>query len=197
MQRGYLTMNNNNENNNKPTDDDLLEHDFDGIKEKNAPIPTWFNLLLYGSIVFAVIYMIYYHVMQDGQSIHHEEAISMGKATDNSSNQDYDYLASSKDAKILAHAKTIFDTNCASCHGLHGEGGVGPNLTDDYWIHGDTYKDVERVINDGIIDKGMPAWGNLLGKKAVNELVAYIISIQETNPQNAKKAEGVHGKLHQ
>lgn len=190
-------MTKNDEKKKKTKDDnEILDHDFDGIKEKNAPIPTWFNMLLYGTIIFAVVYMIYYHIIHDGQTLHHEEEISMGKTQNSATQNKFDYATAMKDPKILADAKIIYETNCASCHGMKGEGGVGPNLTDDYWIHGDTYQDVAHVIGEGALSKGMPAWNNLLGPTKVNELVAYIASMQGTNPANGKKAEGNPGKLH-
>lgn len=193
-------MSNNNNDNKKDSkdksDNEILDHEFDGIKETNNPVPTWFNILLYGTIIFALVYMVYYHIVQDGHTLRHEEEISMGKKPTTTAQEEFNYLAASKDPKILADAKGIYMTNCASCHGQHGEGGVGPNLTDDFWIDGNTYKDVAKIITEGALSKGMPGWGNILGTKKVNELVAYIGSIQGTNPANGKKAEGKAGKLH-
>ncbi len=95
------------------------------------------------------------------------------------------------DAEELAKGKDIFTTNCASCHGMAGEGGIGPNLTDDYWIHGNgDINGIVQVIRDGVPAKGMVAWKNFLPPKQILQVGSYVLTLQGTNPPNAKEPQG-------
>lgn len=172
------------------------EHpDFDGIKENENPIPLWFNLLLIFTVAFSIVYMIYYHVINDS-SVMDSEKLGVSENAAQSSSSSVDYKSLIANAQIVEEGKNIYVTNCASCHGDKGQGGVGPNLTDDFWITGNTYADVNKVISEGVISKGMPGWKSILGDKKIQELVAYIGAIQGTNPAGAKASEGKAGKLH-
>ena len=86
--------------------------------------------------------------------------------------------------------KTIFNTQCAACHGLLGEGGIGPNMTDKYWIHGGSIKDVFSTIKYGVIEKGMIPWKDQLRAKEMQQVSSYILSLQGTNPPNPKAPQG-------
>lgn len=186
-----------NNNNNKDKEGKLLDHDFDGIKEYDNPMPLWFQFIFYGTIIFAAIYMIYYHIIQDGHAIKNEYNASMGKKPEGTGNKgSFDFAANLKNSDMIESGKQLYMTNCASCHGDKGQGTVGPNLTDDYWISGDTYQDMQKAIEEGVPAKGMPGWKAILGEKKINSLVIYIGSLQGTNPPNAKKPEGKPGKLH-
>jgi cytochrome c oxidase cbb3-type subunit 3 len=93
--------------------------------------------------------------------------------------------------EILAAGKVVFDKICYVCHGKFGEGLVGPNFTDDYWIHGGKPEDLLKIINEGVIDKGMLSYKSQLNKAQINNVVAYILSLQGTNPPNQKAPQGV------
>ena len=90
----------------------------------------------------------------------------------------------------VAAGKDVYATNCFPCHGQHGEGGIGPNLTDDYWIHGGKSSDIVRVISNGVPDKGMTSWLPILGENRVVQLAAFIISLHGTSPPGAKAPQG-------
>ncbi|BBH53647.1 c-type cytochrome [Fluviispira sanaruensis] len=176
----------------------FLEHDFDGIKELDNPIPLWFHCLFFGTIFFAAAYLLYYQIYKGGGTIKKEYLISMGQESPGKSGGEapFDYKNFLQDADKIANGKKIYASNCASCHGMNGQGTVGPNLTDDYWVAGDTFADVQKIIEEGEPAKGMPGWKTILGDKKIQDLVLYIASIQGTNPPGAKKPEGKPGKLH-
>lgn len=174
----------------------LLEHDFDGIRELGNPVPPWFNFMFYGTIIFAIVYMFYYHVAggpssldeykaeMEAAELHREILIKSGVFVNE---ENVTYLT---DAGALASGKEIYVKNCASCHGNAGEGLVGPNLTDEYWIHGGGIKNVFKTIKYGVPAKGMISWENQLGPKKMQEVASYILSLKGTNPPNAKGPEG-------
>jgi cytochrome c oxidase cbb3-type subunit 3 len=95
------------------------------------------------------------------------------------------------DPAQVATGKALFATNCVACHGPGGAGIIGPNLTDDHWIHGGTPLDIHTTINNGVLEKGMPPWGKVMKPADINALAAYVNSIRHSNPANPKAAEGL------
>ncbi len=175
----------------------ILDHEFDGIKEYDNPIPRWFQILFYGTIIFSAIYLFYYHIFKGGHSLKNEYLASVGSPQNaNASGGEFDYSQNLNNKEILGNGKQVYMANCASCHGMNGQGGVGPNLADDYWIVDNTYKGVQEAIDVGIPAKGMPGWKTILGDKKTQALVIYIATLQGTKPPGAKKPEGKSGKLH-
>ncbi|HWA06850.1 MAG TPA: cbb3-type cytochrome c oxidase N-terminal domain-containing protein [Ignavibacteria bacterium] len=177
--------------------DIMLDHDFDGIKELNNSVPPWFNLLFYGTILIAIIYMIDYHVLGTGTVMvdeylnevkianeKREELIRTG-AFINENN-----VVLLTDAAELDKGKQIWTTNCTPCHGPDGGGTVGPNLTDKNWIHGGGIKNVFMTVSNGVPAKGMISWKTLLTPKQVQQVSSYVLSLQGTTPANGKPPEG-------
>lgn len=177
--------------------DIMLDHDFDGIKELNNSIPPWFNILFYGTIVFAAVYMLNYHVFGSGDVMvdeylqeikianeKREELIRTG-AFINENN-----VTVLTDAADLEKGKQLYNVNCTPCHGPDGGGTVGPNLTDKYWIHGGGIKNVFKTITEGVPAKGMIAWKTLLTPKQIQQVASYVLSLQGTNPPSGKPHEG-------
>ncbi|MCP9766815.1 cytochrome oxidase subunit III [Lacihabitans sp. LS3-19] len=176
----------------------MLDHNYDGIRELDNHLPPWWLGLLYGSIVFAVVYLLNYHVWHWSPSQQEEYTIAMdegkkeveayqaklGESIDEKSVQ----LVS--DAKTLENGKTIFVEKCVACHGANGEGGVGPNLTDEYWIHGGTINDIFGVIKNGVPEKGMISWKATLKPAQIQEVSNYIVTLKGTNPENQKAPQG-------
>lgn len=174
-----------------------MEEDFDGIRELNNKIPPWFNILFYGSIVFAAIYLLDYHVFGSGQVSQEEYSAEMQEADlqkeilfRSGKLVTEDNVTELKDPGSLQSGKETFVANCAVCHGRQGEGLVGPNLTDDYWIHGAGIKNVFRVIKYGVPQKGMVTWQNQLSPKQIQEVASYVLSLHGTNPPNPKAPQG-------
>jgi cytochrome c oxidase cbb3-type subunit 3 len=177
--------------------DIMLEHDFDGIRELNNRVPPWFNLLFYGSILFAAVYLIDYHVLGSGNIMadeynaevtianeKREELIRTG-AFINENNVTF-----LSDGADLDKGKQLFSVNCLPCHGPDGGGTVGPNLTDKYWIHGGGIKNVFTIIKNGVPAKGMISWQNMMTPKQMQQVGSYILTLQGTNPPTGKPPEG-------
>ena len=178
-------------------DDIMLDHDFDGIKELDNKIPPWWNALFYGAIVFAVIYMVDYHVIGDGNvqiSEYNKEmeaaALQLELLTKSGAMITEETVTITKDAGALAAGKETFIKNCAACHGVNGEGLVGPNFTDDYWIHGGSIKNMYHTISEGVPAKGMISWKSQLSPNQIQEVASYIRTLRGTNPPNQKGPEG-------
>lgn len=176
----------------------LIDHEFDGIKELDNPVPGWFNFLFYGSIVVGVMYFITYHVADWGPSQEQEYATEMKKAEEDqklylskSANKiDENSVAISTEAPVISGGKAVYDANCVACHGDKGQGTVGPNLADEYWLHGGKINNVFKTIKYGVPDKGMISWEKTLSPKQISEVSNYIMSLKGTNPANAKAAQG-------
>ena len=177
----------------KEIKDELLDHDFDGIQEFDNSLPPWWLNLFYFTIVFGVIYFAYYHIF-DGGSIQKDYAIQMAKIEkvqkEIEKKEQALVLKPSKDQMILAKGKTVFTTNCAACHGQNAQGIVGPNLTDDYWLHGGKYPEIIKTITKGVPAKGMIAWGGVLSKDQIKDVASYIWSLHGSKPENPKDPQG-------
>jgi cytochrome c oxidase cbb3-type subunit 3 len=175
-----------------------LDHDYDGIKELNNPIPPWFNVLFYGTIVFGIIYLFVYHVFEVAplQAKEYDNQVAVAEKM----KEDYLKKAGNlvdensvkvvTDQKLLAEGNNTYTARCAACHGQKGEGGVGPNLTDEYWLHGGTINDVFKTIKYGVPAKGMIAWQNTLNPLEMQNVSSYIMSLQGSNPPGAKEPQG-------
>ncbi len=173
-----------------------LGHDFDGIHELDNRIPPWFNYLFYGTVIFSVIYMLDFHVLNTSKLSAAEYTEEMKTAQlqkrillANEAPIDENALAILKDETSLTEAKELFKSNCVSCHGNNAEGLVGPNLTDQYWIHGGGVKNIYTTIKKGVPGK-MTSWELVYSPKQIQKLASYVISLQGTNPPNARKSEG-------
>ncbi|HWZ05266.1 MAG TPA: c-type cytochrome, partial [Mucilaginibacter sp.] len=94
------------------------------------------------------------------------------------------------DPTVLASGQTIFKTTCSPCHGINGQGVVGPNLTDDYWLHGNKINDLFKTIKYGVPAKGMPTWEKQLSPKQISDVANYVKSLHGTNPPGAKEPQG-------
>lgn len=175
----------------------LMRHDYDGIHELDNKIPPWFNLLFYGTIIFGIFYMLKFHVFSDGKVQETEYKVEMEEAnlqkhilTESGALISEETVTLLKDAVSLQEGKEIFMKNCMACHGAEGGGLVGPNLTDDYWIHGGGIKNIFKTIKYGVPQKGMISWQTQLDPKKIQEVASYVISLHGTNPPNPKPAEG-------
>lgn len=271
----------------------LLDHDYDGIQELDNDLPPWWKNLFYVTIIFAVVYLFYYHVLDAGDSqsasyIHEMQANDPNYlppvTTGNAEGFKWDYkapnfgsadvtpqqraelekmvqtaaeklvaaqglsaspaaanlpfdqlivLAMSKadtvslellkkdfptqydkfqsgavaeiqapakpaepelkpltDAASIAAGKQIFTTNCVPCHGSKGEGGIGPNMTDNYWIHGGKFSQIVNTIIVGVPAKGMISWERTLKPQQIKEVASFLVTLKGTNPPNPKDPQG-------
>ncbi len=181
--------------------DRLLDHSYDGIQEYDNKLPNWWLFIMYGSIVFALGYWLVFHTLQiadlpvaryDKEMIAAAEAqlakMNEGGVTDESLR----LMATLPDK--VAEGKAIFQQFCVVCHNQQGEGNVGPNLTDKYWIHGGKPTDILNTVTHGVPEKGMVAWGGQLGPRRVQAVVSYVLTLRNTNiPGKAPQGEPYEG----
>ena len=210
-------------------DDKLLDHNYDGIQELDNNLPPWWLNLFFFTIIFALVYTLYYHVFDAGLSStqQYEKEMNpdyqkpenaamlipgytgpyyLGKAEETPKSilgstlmaapaskpkAETVSISALTDAAALASGKQIFATNCVPCHGANGEGIIGPNMTDNYWINGKgDIASVVEVITNGRIAKGMIPWNKTLSPQQILEVGSYILTLQGTNPPNAKAPQG-------
>jgi cytochrome c oxidase cbb3-type subunit III len=174
-----------------------LEESHDGITELDNRIPPWFNYLFGGTVIFAALYLLNYHVWQSSPLPLAEYAEEMTAADlsrrirmASEGTIDEDQLVALVDEASLKAGQERFLKNCITCHGTKAEGIVGPNLTDEYWIHGGGIRNVYTTIKNGIPEKGMISWKLVFTPKEIQQLASYVLSLQGTSPPNAKKPEG-------
>lgn len=182
---------------NEPPDPLLLDHEYDGIRELDNRLPRWWVWLFYITIIFAVGYMAYYHVFQMGElsAAEYNRANAIGAAIKNAAQAKFEAslesLEPSKDAEILGRGNHVFLTYCAPCHRPDGGGLVGPNLCDDYWIHGSKFSDNLKIIISGVPDKGMLTWKGVLQPSEIYSVASYIYTLRGTHPPNPKPPENL------
>lgn len=172
--------------------DVMLDHDYDGIKELDNKLPPWWLWLFYFTVIFSVIYMIKYHVTGDWTSDkeYNEEIVLAKTDVDDylkksGLNIDASTVKLKDDNTTLAAGLEIFTKNCVACHRPDGGGIVGPNLTDDKWIHGGDIKDLFKTISEGVPAKGMQTWKGTLSASQIQQVASYIlIKLKGTKPQN-------------
>ncbi len=175
----------------------LLNHNYDGIEELDNPLPKWWQIIFYGTIVFSVFYVGYYQY-GGGPSSQQELAADLAavKALAPAAPQGAaDIVARidglKGDAVAMTAGKAVYDGKCLACHADRGQGIVGPNLTDKFWIHGDgKAAAIAKVIAEGVADKGMPPWGAVLSPDELAQVSAYIISLRGTNVPGGKEPQG-------
>lgn len=179
----------------------VMEHKYDGIAELDNPIPAWFRILFYATIVFAIGYLLNYHVFHYSRSQDEEYAAEIQQAADDkiayldnpvnsASKVNENNIVQSKDAAVLKSGGALFATRCPPCHGDHAQGIVGPNLTDEYWLHGGKIKDVFKTIKYGVPEKGMISWEKSMSAQQISDIANYVLSLQGSKPAGAKAPQG-------
>ncbi|MBP6334257.1 MAG: c-type cytochrome [Bacteroidia bacterium] len=178
--------------------DVMLDHDYDGIRELDNKLPPWWVWGFYITIIFAFVYIIHYHITGSGelQLEEYQSEIQMA-ALDKEKRiaADANYVTEANVVQLmepnaLGEGKNIYVKNCVACHGNEGQGGVGPNMTDEYWINGGGMKNVFRVITEGVPAKGMISWKTQLSPKQIQYVSSYILAFQGTNPASPKAPQG-------
>jgi len=178
--------------------DITLDHNYDGIRELDNHLPPWWVNMFILTVIWAVGYMWFYHWGGNGlnqadeyktevEAAKKEIAIALaGKANA----VDESNVTALTDASALADGELIFKNVCAACHGTKGEGMVGPNFTDEYWIHGGGIQNVFKIVKYGVPEKGMIAWASQLKPVDMQKVSSYILTLQGTNPPNPKAPQG-------
>ncbi len=180
---------------NHETDPLLMDHESDGIQELDNNLPRWWVWLFYLTILFAFVYMFYYHVFHAGdlQAAEFDKEQKAGELIKNASLAKFEAsmasISPSKEAAVLADGQRVFITYCAPCHRADGGGLVGPNLCDDYWIHGSNFVDNLRTIYNGVPEKGMLTWKGVLKPGEIHAVGSFIYTLRGTHPPNPKPPE--------
>jgi cytochrome c oxidase cbb3-type subunit 3 len=182
--------------------DILMDHEYDGIMELDNKLPPWWLYMFYFTIIFGVVYIIYYQ-FSDGPGQYDEYNTEMAIAAEekeamlanSANNVDENTATLLTDATSISNGKAKFESLCIACHGMSGGStqeplGVGPNLTDEYWIHGGGVKNIFKIIKYGNPSKGMISWEAQLTPVQIQEVASYIISLQGSNPENAREPQG-------
>lgn len=176
----------------------MLDHDYDGIRELDNSLPPWWKYGFYLTIVIAGIYLYRFHISHQGPSSEEEFLAEMEKGeadkaaylAKSANNVDESSVTVLVDGAAVASGKDLFVKNCAACHLADGGGSVGPNLTDDYWLHGGSIKDVFKSIKYGWQDKGMKSWKDDFSPKQMQEIASFVKSLKGTHPATAKEKQG-------
>lgn len=176
----------------------VLDHNYDGIRELDNKLPPWWVYGFYATIIFAVVYMVRYQVLGGTNQIEeYEIAIAEAKVELEEYKRtakdliDVNTVALLTDASDLKAGESVFVANCVACHKVSGGGGIGPNLTDDYWILGGGIKNIFNTISEGgRAGKGMVSWKTDLKPSEMAQVASYILQLHGTNPADAKEPEG-------
>jgi cytochrome c oxidase cbb3-type subunit 3 len=176
----------------------VLEHSYDGIQELDNPTPAWFMSLFYGTIGIGIVYMVYYHVLRDDSVMltEYTQEVAVAEKARQAYLAKFANSVNESNVKVLTDVaslkagETLFAQNCAACHGPQAQGTVGPNLTDDYWLHGGTAKSVFHTITEGVPEKGMISWKKTLNPLQIQQLTSFIFKLHGTNPPNPKEPQG-------
>lgn len=178
--------------------DIMIDHGYDGIRELDNHLPPWWVNMFILTVIWAVGYMWYYHWGGDGLNQENEYKTEVAAAkkeiaialAGKASAVDESNVTALTDATSLSEGELTFKSVCAACHGSKGEGLVGPNFTDEYWIHGGGIKDLFKIIKYGVPEKGMIAWSAQLKPVDMQKVASYILTLKGTNPPNQKEPQG-------
>jgi cytochrome c oxidase cbb3-type subunit 3 len=176
----------------------MTDHSYDGITELDNFMPPWLQGVFVGTVIFAVVYFVNYSVLGNGptgvEEYEEELRVEAVAAEVRQANMvagiDENSVVFDESASALASGKTIFETNCAACHANDGGGGVGPNLTDEYWIHGGSIEEVFSIVKYGVVEKGMIPWQDQLSPEQMQQVSSYILTLKGTSPAVPKEPQG-------
>ena len=176
----------------------LMDHDYDGIRELNNHLPPWWKALFYLTMIWGIFYLLVYHVfdwlpLSDEEfktELVNAEAARRALQFELGADIDENTVEIVKDTESLTHGAEIFKLHCVVCHAEDGGGGIGPNMTDPYWIHGGSIKNIFRVIKYGVPAKGMISWQNQLSPTDIRDVASYLLSLKGTTPANPKEPQG-------
>lgn len=173
-----------------------MDHNYDGIQELDNPLPNWWLITFFGTIFFAFIYYIHYE-FASGPSLDQELQTSLAKIESLQSKHGKPSLGADElkalmsNPKAMSEGHEIFTGKCAVCHGQELQGMIGPNLTDEYWLHGQGHvEEIYQIVETGVVDKGMPAWKGLLTQNDLAKVAAFVATKIGSNPSQPKNPEG-------
>jgi cytochrome c oxidase cbb3-type subunit III len=172
----------------------ISNHEYDGIRELDNDLPPWWKWLFYITIVFAIVYMVRLFVFQSDdlvqQTEYDQEMAQVASLAPTTSQTQAFELKVLTDQVSLTNGKAIFDKICSVCHLIDGGGLVGPNMTDDYWIHGNTLENMFTTVTNGVLDKGMVPYKDQYSPTQRLEVISYILTLHGTTPATPKAPQG-------
>lgn len=176
--------------------DRILEHEYDGIKEYDNPMPAWWVLTFWATIIFSVAYVLNIGGIGTGEGriAAYEADMAAWREAHPQGGAPVDagaLLALAADDEAREEGREIYAKYCAACHAADGGGLIGPNLADAHWLHGSTIDSIHTVIAEGVLAKGMPAWSKMLSADQVDQVTAYVWSLRGSTPAAPKAPEGV------
>lgn len=167
-------------------------HDYDGIQELDNPLPNWWLATFFGTIIFSSIYYLHY-MSGAGPTLKQEfeaQMKSLPQAVEKVLTEE-ELKGPFKSPDNIANGKVVFASKCSVCHGVEGQGIIGPNLTDKFWLHGlGQRKDILQTVQKGVVANGMPAWGDVLSESDAISVAAFVYSLRGTQPSNPKAPQG-------
>lgn len=179
------------------TNDRLIkDHDYDGIKELDNDLPPWWKWLFYITIIFSIVYLVRLFVFEADDLIQQREyEMSMKDAREKAPEKAKEAAAFKlellTDQADIAAGKETWTKICAACHLVDGGGLVGPNMTDNFWIHGNQVADLYKIVTNGVIEKGMIPYKDQLSEKARLQVISYILTdLVGSTPATPKAPEG-------
>ncbi len=173
----------------------LTGHNYDGIEEFDNPLPSWWLVTFLVTIQFGFLYWIHYEFGRAPTQLQElRQDLAQIKSQQNERpvpvDKNEELFALAKDSSALSQGRAVYAAKCAVCHGPELQGLVGPNLVDDYWLHGNRPSEIALVIRKGVLDKGMPSWSEMLSNDDIRNVVAFVISAQGSQPNNPKPPQG-------
>ncbi len=180
--------------NNKEPNHNLMNHEYDGIKELDNPPPRWIMLMFYVTIAWAILYAAYFFWLKQGdhQDVEYDKKSMKHDQKFQIATLDTDALLALTDEESLAEGEQIYtDMACMACHGINGEGNaIGPNLSDNYSLNGCDFQSVFNIIKNGNPTKGMTAFKGQISDDKIQKVASYVMKLVGTNPANAKEPQG-------
>ena len=175
----------------------MTSHEYDGIRELDNNLPPWWKGLFYATIVFSLFYLVNFHIMGTGQTQAEEYEAELALAEKQVAAYKASLLAQEgpseepvEGPEAIAAGKKVYQKFCSACHGAQGQGGIGPNFADQYWIHGGSMANIITIIEEGVPTKGMIAWKNQLSGAEIRQVAAFIYDLEGTNPDGQKEPQG-------
>jgi cytochrome c oxidase cbb3-type subunit 3 len=183
----------------KRREDPLTDHSYDGIQEYDNPMPKWWLYLFYASIAYSVLYWLNVPGIGSGKGriANYEREVAEAKARIAATQPAAPVVSAellrsvASDPARLADGRTTFANTCAPCHRADGGGNIGPNLTDRAWLHGGKPMDLYKTVTGGVLDKGMPAWAQVLKPEQQVNVVGYVLTLRGAHVENPKPPQGV------